>query len=76
MEVNIHEAKTQLSKLIERTLRGEEVVIAKAGKPVVRLVKIQPKQKRVLGSAVGTIQFAEGWEKSMTEAELEDFLGR
>ena len=36
--INIHEAKTNLSKLIERTLNGEDVVISKAGKPVVRLV--------------------------------------
>ncbi|MGO9004162.1 MAG: type II toxin-antitoxin system Phd/YefM family antitoxin [Beijerinckiaceae bacterium] len=38
---NIHEAKTNLSKLIDAALRGEEVVIAKAGKPVVRLVAIE-----------------------------------
>jgi prevent-host-death family protein len=37
---NIHEAKSQLSKLIERALEGEEVIIARAGKPVVRLVPI------------------------------------
>ncbi len=44
---NIHEAKTNLSKLIEAALRGEEVVIAKAGKPVVRLVAIveEPAEK-------------------------------
>ena len=41
MEIaNIHEAKTQLSKLVERALEGEEVIIARAGKPVVRLVPI------------------------------------
>jgi len=40
--VNIHEAKTQLSKLIQRALNGEEVVIAKDGTPVVRLTLIQP----------------------------------
>ncbi len=39
---NIHEAKTNLSKLIEAALRGEEVVIAKAGKPLVRLVAMEP----------------------------------
>lgn len=44
---NIHEAKTNLSKLIEAALRGEEVVIAKAGKPLVRIVAIdvQPEEK-------------------------------
>jgi len=40
---NIHDAKTNLSKLIEAALRGEDVVIAKAGKPVVRLVAIVEK---------------------------------
>jgi prevent-host-death family protein len=39
---NIHDAKTNLSKLIEAALRGEDVVIAKAGKPVARLVAIEP----------------------------------
>ena len=46
---NIHEAKSQLSKLIERALRGEEVVIAKAGTPVVRLVPIQADASPRLG---------------------------
>ena len=41
-QVNIHQAKTQLSKLIEQAERGEDVVIARAGKPTVRLVKLQP----------------------------------
>lgn len=36
--INIHQAKTQLSKLVEKTLAGEDVIIAKAGKPVVKLV--------------------------------------
>ena len=76
MEVNIHEAKTQLSKLIERAIQGEEVVIAKAGKPLVKLVKIKPKAKRILGSAAGTIEFVEGWDKSMTDEEFEEFVGK
>jgi prevent-host-death family protein len=42
MEIaNIHDAKTQLSKLIERAMNGEDVVIAKAGQPMVRLVPIR-----------------------------------
>ncbi len=44
--VNIHEAKTQLSKLIERAERGEEVVIARAGKPVVKLTALEPEQPK------------------------------
>ena len=44
MEVNIHEAKTHLSKLLVRVALGEEVIIAKAGKPVARLVAIKRSQ--------------------------------
>lgn len=43
--INIHEAKTNLSKLIEKTLKGEDVIIAKAGKPVVKLVAYKEKLK-------------------------------
>jgi prevent-host-death family protein len=54
MEVNIHEAKTNLSKLLERVALGEEVIIAKAGTPVAKLVPVKktPK-KRFFGSAKG-----------------------
>jgi prevent-host-death family protein len=44
MLFNIYQAKTQLSKLIEKTLQGEDVVIGKNGKPVVRLVAYRPKK--------------------------------
>lgn len=43
--INIHQAKTNLSKLIEKTLNGEEVVIAKAGKPVAKLIAYKEKLK-------------------------------
>jgi len=52
--VNIHDAKTQLSKLIERAERGEDVVIARAGKPVVMLTRLKPPaKKRELGFLSG-----------------------
>ena len=51
MEVNIHEAKTHLSRLLERVARGEEIIIAKAGKPVAKLVAIRTELPRFkLGS--------------------------
>ncbi len=54
MEINIHQAKTHLSRLLEKVSAGEEVIIAKAGKPIARLVPMQnPPRKRVLGSAKG-----------------------
>jgi prevent-host-death family protein len=53
MEVNIHEAKTHFSSLIRRVQEGEEIVIAKAGQPVARLVPAVPPPRRVPGSARG-----------------------
>jgi prevent-host-death family protein len=72
VEVNIHYAKTQLSRLIEKALAGEEVVIAKAGKPVVRLIPVERK-KPILGSARGTFALPEGWDAPMTEEELAEW---
>lgn len=57
VEVNVHEAKSQLSRLIERAIAGEEVIIAKAGRPVVRLVRID-RDRPELGTARGTFVFA------------------
>jgi prevent-host-death family protein len=54
MEVNIHEAKTHLSRLLERVALGEEIVIAKAGTPVAKLVAINGKKRDFkFGSAKG-----------------------
>ena len=55
MEVNIHEAKTHLSKLLERVAIGEEVIIAKAGKPVAKLVAVQQPKTRIFGGAKGEL---------------------
>lgn len=52
--VNVHEAKTQLSQLIERAAQGEEIVIARAGRPVCRLAPLKPAAApRVLGLYAG-----------------------
>ena len=67
MTVNIHEAKTQLSKLIARVEAGEEIVIARAGKPAVRLVKIEespPPLKRELGRWKGKIWIADDFDEA------------
>ncbi|MFN7932067.1 MAG: type II toxin-antitoxin system prevent-host-death family antitoxin [Bryobacteraceae bacterium] len=74
MEVNIYEAKTKLSQLIERAMMGEEVVIAKAGKPMVRLVRVDSPKKRKLGTAAGMIRYTPGWDDPLTDAELEKML--
>ena len=56
MIVNISEAKTKLSKLIEMAYHGEEVIIAKNNLPLVELVAHKPKKKRKLGLLAGQIQ--------------------
>jgi prevent-host-death family protein len=75
VEVNIHEAKTNLSKLIERARSGDEVIIAKAGTPMVRLVPVDRPAKPVFGSAKGQIKFKKGWDAPMNKRELDEFLG-
>lgn len=54
--INVHAAKTQLSRLLERAEAGEEIVIARAGKPVAKLVRYVPgRPKRVFGALKGQI---------------------
>jgi prevent-host-death family protein len=52
-EVSVHEAKKHLSRLLLRVARGEEIEIAHAGKPVAKLVPIEPKPQRVFGQDEG-----------------------
>jgi prevent-host-death family protein len=75
MAVNIHEAKSQLSRLIERAVAGEDVVIAKAGHPLVRLVRIEHGSP-ALGSARGAFVLPEGWHAPLTDSEIESLLGQ
>lgn len=59
IQVNIHEAKTHLSRLIAKVIAGEEIIIAKGNTPVVKLVQFTTsKQNRKLGSAKGKIRIA------------------
>jgi len=77
MQVNVHEAKSQLSKLIEKAMNGEEVVIAKAGKPMVKLTKVKaPGKKRNFGNFEGKWEEPDpDWWKPMTDEEAKAFLG-
>jgi prevent-host-death family protein len=61
-KVNVHEAKTHLSHLLLRVARGEEIVIARAGKPVAKLVPIEPKPQRVLGQDEGLFEVPENFD--------------
>ena len=74
--VNMHQAKSSLSRLVERALAGEDVVIARNGVPLVRLVPV-PKQRepRVPGRMKGQIWIAPDFDQ-MSEEELNDWEGR
>lgn len=63
-QVNVHAAKTQFSKLIERVSKGDEVVIAKSGRPVAKLVAYAPPRRRIgaPGSMKGRLWVAEGFD--------------
>lgn len=75
--VNIHEAKTQLSRLIERVRSGEEVVIAKAGKPVARLVPAIPAGiARKPGALKGLIRIGPDFNAPLPEDVIAIFEGR
>ncbi|HMJ73161.1 MAG TPA: type II toxin-antitoxin system prevent-host-death family antitoxin [Solirubrobacterales bacterium] len=72
-QVNMHEAKTHLSKLVERVEGGEEIVISRAGKPAAKLVPVAPKKlgPRKLGGWEGLMEMPsdEEWERMDKEVE-------
>jgi len=76
MEVNIHEAKTHFSRLLQRVAAGEEVTIARAGVPVARLVAVEPKQAvRPLGFARGEVWGADDFDAPLPDDLLKAFYG-
>ncbi len=73
---NIHEAKSQLSKLIESALAGEEIIIAKAGKPLVKLIPYQEnKQPRTPGGWEGQVIMEEDFDDELPTKILKLFAG-
>lgn len=71
---NVHEAKTHLSRLLERVAAGEEVVIAKAGVPVARLVPVvQPLGERPLGTEAGRVFIADDFDAPLPSDLLDAF---
>lgn len=72
--INIHEAKTHLSRLLDRVSQGEEIVIARAGKPVARLVPVSERpERREPGSASGRVVVGEDFDAPLPEEVLEAF---
>ncbi len=80
MEVNVHHAKTHLSRLIQQAENGEEVIIARDGKPAVKLVPVAPapaeENYRIPGRLKGKLNLPENWEGEwkLIDKELEDLM--
>lgn len=76
LTVNVHEAKSKLSKLIEAVEGGQEVTIARAGRPVARLVGLaQTPPPRRLGALVGKLNIPEDFDNPLPESVLAQFQG-
>ena len=75
--INIHAAKTQLSKLLDAAAAGEEVIIARAGKPVARLVPIESiKPPRRLGTLAGKLHVPDDFDDPLPDDIIAQFEGR
>jgi prevent-host-death family protein len=75
--VNIHQAKTNFSKLVDAAMHGEEIIIAKAGKPAAKLVPIvSAKPKRKPGKLKGKIRIAADFDAALPKSILDEFEGK
>lgn len=76
--VNIHAAKTHLSRLVDNAAAGEEVIIARAGRPLVRLVPVTPQDRacRRLGVLAGRVLIPDDFDAPLPETTLDTFEGR
>lgn len=76
-QINIHEAKTTLSRLVDRASEGEEIIIAKAGKPMAKLVPLEDTSRpRKPGSMKGRIKIQKTFYDPLPEEILKAFEGR
>lgn len=73
MQVNIHEAKTHLSRLLNRVISGEEVIISKSGKPLAKLVPLEKPRKRVPGRDRALGKIARDFNAPLPDELLGDF---
>lgn len=75
--VNIHQAKTELSKLVERAEAGEEVIIARAGRPAAKLVPLtRIRGRRRLGLLDGKFKIPDDFNEPLPESILREFDGK
>ncbi|MDM8567814.1 type II toxin-antitoxin system Phd/YefM family antitoxin [Candidatus Halobeggiatoa sp. HSG11] len=74
--VNIHEAKTHLSRLLESVATGQEIIIAKAGKPIARLAPLRATNKpRKPGALAGQLKIADNFDDPLPESITSAFRG-
>jgi len=73
MRVNIHEAKTHLSRLLRRVAAGEEVIISRAGKPIARLAAIEGTPQRRLGQDEGLFEVPDDFDTPLPPEILASF---
>ena len=74
IQVSVHQAKTQLSRLLDLVEDGEEVVIQRHGKPVARIVSTPAgDRKSPFGAMRGELGLREGWDRPLTDAEADGF---
>lgn len=70
-QFNIHEAKTNLSRIIDRVEHGEEIIISRAGDPIAKVVPLKRRaDRRGHGSLRGRIRFSADWDSDETNAEI------
>ena len=75
MAINIYQAKTQFSRLVARVEAGEEITIARAGKPVARLVPIEPAPgRRAPGGLAGLVELSDDWDDAETNRAIADLF--
>ena len=75
--VNVHDAKTHFSRLVDAAANGEEIIIAKAGKPAARLVPLERvKSARRFGALKGKIRISDDFNEALPDDVIASFEGR
>ena len=75
MIIDIQDAEAHLSRLVHRALSGEEIIVARAGEPMVRLTPIRPRSEpRILGSWTGKVQVADHFDAPLPDTLLDAFI--
>ena len=75
-QFNIHDAKTHLSRIIDRVEHGEEIVISRAGQPVAKVIPLERKVRRSgRGSLRGSLVIADDWDSVEVNEEIADDFG-